>query len=134
MASFKLTIVTPEKNFFEGDVERVIVRTTEGDVGILAHHVNYVAALTIGPLQIITEDGKGSKIAAIDGGFITVSKEETVIIAKTCEWAEEIDVVRANAAKQRAEDKIHSNLSDKELHHAQIKLKRALNRISIAEK
>ena len=57
MSTFTLQIITPEKIFFEGEVQRVIVRTTEGDVGILAKHERYVAALPSGPVKVILSDG-----------------------------------------------------------------------------
>ena len=64
MSTFTLQIITPEKIFFEGEVQRVIVRTTEGDVGILAKHERYVAALPSGPVKVILSDGT-ERIAAL---------------------------------------------------------------------
>ena len=81
---------------FEGDVDRIVVRTSQGDVGILPNHVPYIAALGIGALIIIQNGEK--RIAAIAGGFVDVTKEGTTILARSCEWADEIDVNRANSA------------------------------------
>ena len=70
MSTFPLQMITPEKIFFEGDVQRVIVRTTEGDVGILAKHEKYVAALPSGPVKVIMADGtlwNGQKILISTG-------------------------------------------------------------------
>lgn len=132
MATFHLKVLTAERLFFEGDVERLIVRTTEGDVGILPRHINYVAALGIGGMTI-TQDG-ASRLAAVSGGFVEVSPEGTTVLARTCEWADEIDVSRARAAEDRAKRLLDQKTSDQEHDIAEIKLKKAINRIRIAEK
>lgn len=89
MKSFKLKIITPEKVFFDEETEQIIVRTTEGDIGILAGHENYVADLPAGPFRVKI-DGK-FKVAAISGGALKVSKEAVTILAMAAEWAEDID-------------------------------------------
>lgn len=80
MKSFKLKIITPEKVFFDEETEQIIVRTTEGDIGILAGHENYVADLPAGPFRVKI-DGK-FKVAAISGGALKVSKEAVTILAR----------------------------------------------------
>ncbi len=127
MTPFKLQIITPEKTVFDGEAEQVIVRTTVGDVGILKGHEPYCAALGIGQMRIM-QNGELRR-AATSGGIIKVSKEITTILVQTCEWSDEIDVERANAAKAAAEERIKAAKSDKELLLADAKLKRALNRI-----
>lgn len=97
MSTFHLKVLTVDRVFFDGEVDRIVVRTTQGDVGILPNHVKYLAALGIGGLTILTEGM--SRVAAIAGGFIDVSKEGTVILARTCEWADEIDINRARELK-----------------------------------
>lgn len=132
MSTFHLKVLTVDRVFFEGDVERIVVRTTQGDVGILPNHVKYLAALGIGGLTIIA-DGK-TRTAAVAGGFVDVSKEQTVILARTCEWADEIDISRAESAEERAKAKFQQKLSEHEQDIASIKLKKAINRIRIAKK
>lgn len=130
MTPFKLEIITPEKTVFNGEAEQVIVRTTVGDVGILKGHEPYCAALGIGQMRIM-QNGEFRR-AATSGGIIKVSKEMTTILVQTCEWADEIDVDRANAAKTTAEERIknaQTSNDDKALLLAEAKLKRALNRI-----
>lgn len=130
MSSFRLKVLTIEREFYNDDVDRIIVRTTTGDAGILPKHVPYTAALGIGGLTII-KDGQ-SRVAAVSGGFVDVSKEQTVVLARTCEWADEIDVKRAEAAADRARQKIQQKESQREHDIAQAKLKKAINRIRIA--
>ncbi|MGN0687957.1 MAG: ATP synthase F1 subunit epsilon [Oscillospiraceae bacterium] len=130
MTPFKLEIITPEKKFFDGETEQIVVRTTVGDVGILNGHEPYCAALGIGQMRIMF-NGK-FRHAATSGGIIKVNREKTVILVDSCEWADEIDVSRAETAKDKAEDRIKSAQSDRQIRMAEAKLKRALNRIDTA--
>lgn len=131
MTPFKLQIITPEKTVFDGETEQVIVRTTVGDVGILKGHEPYCAAIAIGQMRIMI-DGTFRR-AATSGGIIKVSKEKTTILVQTCEWSDEIDVERAEAAKSAAEARVKAAKDDKELLLAEAKLKRALNRIDTSQ-
>lgn len=132
MASeYSLRIVTPDRLFFEGEVENTIVPTIDGDVGILKGHINYVTALSIGALRVLKE-GKW-RTAAISGGFIKVQKSGTTIVADACEWEDEIDVERAKRAHTSAKNILASKTSERESELAELKLKRALNRINIAK-
>ena len=130
MTPFRLEIITPEKTFFDGNTEQIIARTTVGDVGILNGHEPYCAALGIGQMRVRI-DGKFRR-AATSGGIIKVSKEKTVILVQSREWAEDIDVARAEHAKQVAEDRMKAAAGDNEFRLAEAKLKRALNRIDAA--
>lgn len=130
MTPFKLQIITPEKTFFDGETETIIVRTTVGDVGILNGHEPYCAALVIGQMRV--KINGEFRNAATSGGIIKVSKEKTVVLVQTCEWSDEIDLDRANSAKQNAEERIKAAQSDNDLRMAEAKLKRALNRIDAA--
>ena len=132
MTPFKLQILTPDKEFYNGETENLIVRTTVGDKGILAKHEDYVAALPIGKLKV-KQDGK-FRVAAVSEGIVKVSKDKTVILVQSCEWADEIDVERAKAAKELAEGRMKQAKSeDKEYLIAEYKLKRAINRIEASE-
>jgi len=137
MTPFNLKIITPDKVFFDGETENVIIRTTVGDKGILAKHEPYVAALPIGKARVMF-DGK-YRVAAVSNGTIKVAENgDTVILTQSCEWGDEIDVERAEAAKKKAElklsDKSVEGGDGKELAIAEFKLKRALNRLDAAGK
>ena len=93
MVTFHLKVMTVDHCFYDGEGDRIIIRTTQGDAGILPGHVPYVAAIGIGGLTIIKDGEK--RVAAVSGGFVEVSKEQTVVLARTCEWADEIDARRA---------------------------------------
>ena len=130
MTPFKLQIITPDGVFFDGMTDNIVVRTTVGDKGILARHEPYVAALTISKFKVRI-DGN-FRYGAISSGVIKVSRDKTVILAQSCEWADEIDVKRAEEAKTTAEARLKAAQSDNELRMADAKLKRALNRIDTA--
>ena len=131
MTSFQLKIVTPDGLFFDGQAEELIVRTTSGDLGILAGHINCVAPLGMGRATVIV-DGK-RRYAACIGGMVSVVGGVVTLVPTTFEWAETIDEARAEASRLRAESTLHSkNASDTELQLAQARLHRALVRKSVA--
>ena len=134
MASvFKLEIVAPDKKFYDDEAEMVIVRTKEGDVGILKDHVDYVAPVDIGVVKI--KKGGNFKEAAIAGGFVKVGKEKVTILTDAAEWPVDIDLDRAEQAKKAAEEELKTGPKDETyVLFAETKLKRALNRIKVAEK
>lgn len=128
MTPFNLQILTPDKLFFDGETENLIVRTTVGDKGILARHEEYVAALPIGKLKVKL-NGQ-FRIAAVSEGTVKVSRDKTVILVQSCEWADEIDVDRAKTAKAKAEERMKlAEKNNKDYLLAEYKLKRAINRI-----
>lgn len=133
MATFHLKVLTADKLFYEGDVQRCVVRVASGDIGILPRHTPYVAPLGIGGLTV-TDAAGNRRMAAVSGGFVEVGPEATTIIARTCEWADEIDLNRAQAAKERADALLRQQAEKHEMDAAQIKLKKAINRIRVAQK
>jgi F-type H+-transporting ATPase subunit epsilon len=134
MTPFNLKIITPTGVFFKGETSNLIVRTTVGDKGILARHEPYIAALPIGKMRIMTENNK-YRSAAISTGTIQVEDGgDTVILVQSCEWCDEIDLERAEAAKLRAEGRLaDEKSSDVQISIAEFKLKRALNRLNAAD-
>ncbi len=132
MNSFPLKIVTPDGIHFEGQAELLTVRTTSGDMGIMAGHVNCVAPLGMGRATIVTEGKK--RYAACIGGILSVMNGEVTLVPTTFEWAEEIDTDRADNAAARARKTLENkNLSKLEIRIAQARLRRALVRKGVAE-
>lgn len=132
MSSFPLKIVTPDGLIFDGPAEKLIVRTTGGDVAILARHINYVAALGMGRAVLVEPDGT-RRTAACIGGMLSVVDGEVTLVPTTFEWADSIDVDRAEASYQRADKVLHdSTASDTELKLAEARLHRALVRKNVA--
>lgn len=129
MNTFSLQIGTPDGLLFDGEVERVKVRSVTGDLAILAGHINYVTALGMGLAYIVLPDGTRREAACI-GGMLSVMNGECSVLATTWEWAEDIDRERAQEAKRKAEQRLaQGGLTDKEYRMAQAKLQRALVRI-----
>ena len=131
--TYHLQIVTPDGQYFDGQAERLIVPTINGPVGILARHINYVTALGMGQAKVVTEEGE--RIAACIGGMVAVTDGDVKVLSTTFEWAEDIDVARAEASLARAEKMLADpNADEQAKQYANARKKRALVRLSIAKK
>lgn len=131
MTPFHLKIVSPDGLLFDGQAEELIVRTTNGDVAILARHINYVAALGMGRAVVIA-DGK-RRTAACIGGMLSVVDGEVTLVPTTFEWADKIDLNRVEVSLQRANQVLHDqNASDTDIKLAEARLHRALVRKNVA--
>jgi len=131
MTPFKLKIVTPDGLIFDGEAEELIVRTTCGDVAILARHINYVASLGMGRAVVVS--GGQRRTAACIGGMLSVVDGEVTLVPTTFEWSDKIDVDRVEASLKRADQVLQNqNASDNEVALAQARLHRALVRKSVA--
>ena len=130
MMPFKLKIVTPDGLIFDGEAEKLIVRTTGGDVCILARHMDYVAPLGMG--RAVVESGGKRRTAACIGGMLSVSNGEVTLVPTTFEWSDKIDLQRAEASYEKANKVLSSgSASDTEIALAQARLHRALVRKSV---
>ncbi len=133
MSTFPLKIVTPDGLIYDGQAERLIVRSTTGDLAIMARHINYVTSLGMGKATVIS-DGNRREAACI-GGMLSVVNGEVTLVPTTFEWADTIDVARAEASQHRAEDILHNrNATDTDIRLAEARLHRALVRKSVASR
>ncbi len=131
MTPFPLKIVAPDGIKFEGQVEEVVVRTTTGDMGFLAGHINCVAPLGMGRATIIADGQK--RYAACIGGMVSVVSGHVNLLPTTFEWAEDIDTARAEASYQNAKQTLaDKSASDTDIRLAQARLRRALVRKGVA--
>jgi len=134
MATFRLQVVSMDGLEYDGEVERIKLRTIHGDLAILARHMNYVTAIGMGTATVVFEDGTERKAACI-GGMLSMMNNHCRVIPTTWEWGDEIDLERAMDAKRRAEEKLQdSNLELVQRVNAEAKLYRALVRIGSAKK
>ena len=131
MKEFHLQIVTPDGLKLDGMVESLLVRTDDGDVEFLAGHEDYMASLGTGRARIRV--GGENKFASVSGGFVTVSRDGVKLVAVTFEFREEIDVSRAKSALESARLAVAEAKDERAMRIAEAKLKRAINRINIAE-
>ena len=130
--TFPFEILTLQKSFLREEVRFVIAPGQEGVFEILANHAPFVFALKAGVLRIRLPDGKDQYVA-IGVGFLVVQKERTTVMTRSAERAEEIDVARAQRAKERAEQRLQAHTSDIDSARAQAALQRALARLKVAE-
>jgi len=126
-AKYMLEIITPERIFFRGEVESVIIPTPDGTMSIQKMHEPMVAAVTIGAMKLRV-DGEWLDCTTSEG-FVEVRPDETIIFSQTAEWPNEIDVRRAQEAKERAEERMRQAQSHQEYMQNQIALARAMVRL-----
>ena len=129
--TFHLQVVTPDGLAFEGEAEKLSVRTQDGIIGILPRHIDYVAPLGMGEAVITEAEGKVRRAACI-GGMVAVHGGAVRLVATTFEWADQIDLDRAKAAEQKARAVMaKSGVSERDLKLAEAKLHRALVRQNV---
>jgi len=132
VATFRLEVVTAERLVFADDVSGVVAWGVEGQLGILPHHAPLMTMLQPGDL-VIKRDNE-EEYLALSGGFLEVRPDKVIILADTCERAEEIDIARAEAAKCRAEETLKERPPEVDTAAAEAALRRSLARLKVAEK
>lgn len=126
----KLVVNTPDRVFFNEEVTFVELSTTEGEIGIFPEHIPLTAVVI--PCVLKIHQGNEVKKAAIHGGIVEILKDKVTVLAEVAEWPEEIDVNRANEAKNRAEKRVSSKEADTDVLRAEMALRRALARLNAA--
>lgn len=128
--TFKLEIVTPERVFLSEDAEMVVVKTPQGEMGVLAGHIPLVVAIDVGPIRVKKANGEEIE-AVLNEGFMEVKQTKTIIFTDTAEWPSEIDANRAEAARKRAEERLAMKQSEVEYVRSQAALSRAMARLKV---
>lgn len=126
---FLLKVITPERVFYEDMVTMVEFNTTEGEIGVLKNHIPLTVIVKPGILTISTKDG--IKNAALHSGFAEILQDKITILAEVVEWPEEIDLNRAENAKERAEKRLHEKAQETDIYRAEAALLRAIARINV---
>lgn len=138
MTHMTVQVVTPDGVKYDHQAKFISVKTAEGEMGILPKHINIIAPLVIHEMKIRrTDDDNHVDWIAINGGIIEVKDNVVTIVADSAERSRDIDISRAERAKQRAERQIEEAKSIKDINEArraEIALQRALNRISVGNK
>ncbi|MFC6181463.1 F0F1 ATP synthase subunit epsilon [Lactiplantibacillus daowaiensis] len=134
--SLTVSIVTPDGQVYENKTPMLIVRTIDGELGILPNHIPVIASLAIDEVRIkqVETDQEDDEIA-VNGGFVEFSNNTATIVADSAERQNDIDVARAENARKRAESRIQAaqqKHDDAELARAQVALRRAMNRLNVA--
>ena len=138
MATIKLEIVSPDKVVYSEDIYMLIVRSTGGELGILPHHAPLVTGLIPHAMRVKFADDRDEQLIAVAGGFMEVTPEKITVLATAAEQPIDIDINRAERARQRALDrlaKIHDEPEaavDIDVERAQLALARAEARLKAA--
>ena len=127
--NFELKIITPDRVFYEGEAVMVEFNTTEGEIGVLPGHIPLTVIVKPGILNIT--ETEGDKEAALHAGFAEILPDRVTILAEIIEWPEEIDEERAEAAKERAEERLRSRTPETDIMRAETALQRAMARIEV---
>ena len=126
--TMKLQVICPDRIFYEGEVSMVELPTTEGEIGISPRHLPLPCILAPG-VMAITENAE-MKIAAVHSGFVQILPEKVTVMAEVAEWPDEIDLDRAQAAKERAQERMKLKDNSTDVARAETALQRAVARIN----
>lgn len=129
MKDLTLKIIAPDRVFYEGQVESVEFNTSEGEIGILPGHEP--TTVIVKPGVLVIDEGETEKTAALHEGFAEILQEGVTILAEIIEWPEEIDLERAEEAKQRAQERLQSKSAEVDVVRAESALRRAVARINV---
>jgi len=128
-STIRLELVTPERLLMSEEVDEVVAPGNDGEFGVLPEHTQFLAVLNIGILRY--RKGSATTLIALGGGFSEVTPERVVVMADTAERSDEIDVERAQRARDRAEARLKElSLDDETYAKAYAELQRALVRMA----
>ncbi len=141
MATFKLHFMSSEHMVYEGDAESVSLMTTEGSIGILAHHSNLVMAIVPGEITYVPagdaarEAGlSGEQTFVVSDGLLKVENNDVMLLVDTAEHPDEIDEARARRAEEKAREDLKRANSNRDVSLASAELSRAMSRIKASRK
>lgn len=129
---FKVEIITPDRIFFQGEADFLEFTTQSGEIGVYKNHLPITTVLAPGVVSI--HNGDEVKEAAVHTGFAEILGDKVILLAEIAEWGNEIDLKRAEEAKQRAEERLSEKAEGLDIMRAELALRKALVRIDLAEK
>lgn len=132
MDTFGLKIISSDRLFYEGRCRKIIIPAPDGELGILPNHENMVIAVNVGDARMEVEEGVWTDVA-VGAGFAEVVNNRVTILVDTAERPDEIDVRRAEEAKERAEEQLRQKQSIQEYYRTQASLARAMNRLKVSQ-
>lgn len=127
---FKVEIITPDRVFYTGETDFLEFTTVAGEIGVYKNHIPTTTVLAPGIVTI--HNGDEEKTAAVHAGFAEILNDKVTLLAEVAEWPDEIDVNRAEAAKERAEQRLAARTESTDVKRAEFALRKALVRIDIA--
>lgn len=129
---FKIKIITPDRIFYEGETDFLEFNTESGEIGVYKNHIPLTSVLAPGIVDIHLAGEE--KLAAVHAGFAEILGDQVTLLAEMAEWPDEIDVKRAQSAKQRAEERLANHREEIDVKRAEFALRKALIRLDIAAK
>ena len=130
--SFYLKVISANRIFFSGRCESIVVPEFDGEKEILAHHENMVIAINRGDMRFKPEGENEWQEAVVGMGLVEIMNNRVTLLVETAERPEEIDIARAQEAKERAEEQMRQKQSIHEYYHSRASLARAMARIKAA--
>jgi F-type H+-transporting ATPase subunit epsilon len=128
----RLEIVTIERRVYSEDVDMVIAPGSEGELGILPHHTPLLTSLREGVLRV--KRGGDEEVFAVGGGIMEVLPDKVIVLADAAERSDEIDIARAEKARERAEQLLRDRPTGVELPAALAALRRSQVRLKVAQR
>lgn len=132
MSLFSINIATPEGKMFSGDIASCTAQGLKGKFQILKDHASLISMIDIGEMKIEMENNK-TEYLSTSGGFLEVENNEMNVVVETAEWAKDIDIERATAAKERAKKRLLEK-ENTDVARANAALLRAISRLNVASK
>ena len=126
----RLKVITPTRILFDQDIDMVVMRAQTGDIGVMHGHTEFATTLIPGKFTIYDDDLE--QVLAVQSGYCEVTPKEVIILSDAAEWPDEIDLRRANLAKERAERRLLDQISETQVQSTAIALRRALVRIEVS--
>lgn len=127
--TFDVEIITPDRVFYKGTADLLEFNTESGEIGVYRDHIPLTTVLEPGLVTI--HHGDEEQVAAVHAGFAEILGDKVTLLAELAEWPEEIDLERAEAARERAEERIHNRNDNLDLKRAEFALHKALIRINL---
>ena len=128
---FKVEIITPDRVFYQGESDSIEFTSMSGELGVYKNHIPMTTVLAPGLVTI--HNGEEEKVAAVHAGFAEILGDKVTLLAELAEWPDEIDVSRAESAKERAEERLANHTAEIDVKRAEFALRKALIRIDAAD-
>ena len=128
---FKVEIITPDRVFYKGESDFIEFTSMSGELGVYKNHIPMTTVLAPGLVTI--HNGEEEKVAAVHAGFAEILGDKVTLLAELAEWPDDIDVSRAESAKERAEERLANHTAEIDVKRAEYALRKALIRIDAAD-
>jgi len=130
--NIRLEVVTPQKEVVQEEAQIVVAPGVLGEFGVLVGHTPFMTSLNVGTIRYTDSQG-GEHSVFVSGGFAEALPDKVTVLAESAERSQDIDIARAKAAMERAQQRLDAKSEDIDYLRAEMALKRALHRLQLAE-